>query len=335
MWWEAAVKLSVWSRAMTWCLVLAGLSANAWAQKNPEDITIGYSAMQLSNPWYISVRAGMVDACRKLGIKCVIIDAQNRVDKQVSDLQNMVHDRFDAIACTPLDAEALQDLYAHANSEGIITGSLAQIVPGSQLEYGMDEFRYGYTIGKQAAEWARTTLQCRGKAVLITQDNVLATIPRADGAEAALKEICPALNIVLRQEGASPEGGKKVVEEALAQHPDLDLAVSVTDAGGVGAFQAFSVQGVSSRRHAVFSGDATPEVISLMNDQGSIYRGTVDLMPYDAGYHTIEYLYDMVQNGAPAEPLKLSIPFEPVSEADVLSGKFQVKLHSIPPFGVN
>ena len=169
--------------------MVAALSVNiAWAQKNPADITIGYSAMQLSNPWYVSARAGMVAACRELGIKCVIIDAQNRVDKQVSDLQNMVHDRFDAIACTPLDAEALQDLYAQANNEGIITGSLAQIVPGSQLEYGIDEYQYGYTIGKQAAEWARSTLQCRGKVVLITQDNVLATIPRADGAEAALKD---------------------------------------------------------------------------------------------------------------------------------------------------
>ncbi len=312
--------------------MVAALSVNsAWAQKNPADITIGYSAMQLSNPWYMSARAGMIAACRELGIKCVIIDAQNRVDKQVSDLQNMVHDRFDAIACTPLDAEALQDLYAQANNEGIITGSLAQIVPGSQLEYGIDEYQYGYTIGKQAAEWARSTLQCRGKVVLITQDNVLATIPRADGAEAALKEICPDINIVLRKPGASPLGGKKVVDEALEAHPDLDMVVSVTDAGGVGAFQSFTVHGISSRRHAVFSGDATTEAISLMNDQGSIYRGTVDLMPYQAGYQTIKYLYEMVQEGAPAEPRKLFIPFKPVSEGDVLSGKFTIEQISAPP----
>ncbi|MDT3664080.1 MAG: substrate-binding domain-containing protein, partial [Anaerobiospirillum sp.] len=174
------MKFSKIAGALALCVALVGWANGACAQKNPADITIGYSAMQLSNPWYISVRWGMVAACRKLGIKCVIIDAQNRVDKQVSDLQNMVDDRFDAIACTPLDSEALQDLYAQANAQGIITGSLAQVVPGSHLEYGIDEYHYGYEIGKQAAEWARNTLQCRGKVALITQDNVLATVPRAD-----------------------------------------------------------------------------------------------------------------------------------------------------------
>ena len=325
------MKFSKVAGALALCVALLGWANGACAQKNPADITIGYSAMQLSNPWYISVRWGMVAACRKLGIKCVIIDAQNRVDKQVSDLQNMVDDRFDAIACTPLDAEALQDLYAQANAQGIITGSLAQVVPGSHLEYGIDEYHYGYEIGKQAAEWARNTLQCRGKVALITQDNVLATVPRADGAEAALKEICPELKIVLRKEGASPEGGKSVTDEALKAHPDLDMVVSVTDAGGVGAFQSFTVNGIESRRHAIFSGDATPEAISLMSDQSSVYRGTVDLMPYQAGYLTIEYLYEMIQNGAPAEPRKLYIPFKPVTEADVLTGKLPENLHLAPP----
>ena len=68
-----------------------------------------------------------------------------------------------------------------------------------------------------------------------------------------------------------------------------------------------------------------------MSDQSSVYRGTVDLMPYQAGYLTIEYLYDMVQNGAPSEPRKLYIPFKPVTEADVLTGKLPENLHLAPP----
>lgn len=304
------------------CVAALGIGMSAAQAKDPKDIKIGFSAKQLANPWFVSVKNGMEKACEELGIQCTVIDAQNRVDKQVSDLENMVADKFDAIDCTPLDSNALQDLYADAKSQGIITGSLAQIVPNSDLEYGMDEFDYGYVIGKQAGEWARDTLKCKAKVVLITEDNVESVIRRGDGMRQAILDICPDITIVARQAGASPELGMKVVESILQQHPDLNMAVSQTDAGGVGAYQAMVANNAVGPDRAVFSGDATPEAIALIKEPDSIYRGTADLFPFKGGYESIKYLYEMVQNGAPAEPKKVFLPYGPVSQADIVSGKY-------------
>ena len=305
------------------CVAALGFVANAaHAAKDPKDIKIGYSAKQLANPWFVAVKNGMDKACQELGIQCIVIDAQNRVDKQVSDLENMIADKYDAIDCTPIDANALTDLYVEANKAGIVTGSLAQIVDGSNLQYGMDEYNYGYVIGKQAGEWARDTLKCKGKVVLITEDNVEATIRRGDGMKQAILDICPDITIVGRQAGANPELGMKIVESTLQQHPDLNMAVSQTDAGGVGAYQAMVANNAVGPDRAVFSGDATPEALALMQEPDSIYRGTADLHPFKGGYETIKYLYEMVQNGAPAEPKVIELPYGPVPQADVLSGKY-------------
>ena len=74
---------------------------------------------------------------------------------------------------------------------------------------------------------------------------------------------------------------------------------------------------------AVFSGDATRECLSLMQEPDSIYRGTVDLYPYKGGYEATKYLYEMVQNGIPAEQVKTQLPYVPVPQADLLSGKYK------------
>ncbi len=306
------------------CAVMAVATiSSANAAKDPSEIKFGYSIPQLANPWFVGVKLGMEKACEELGIQCISIDAQYRVDKQVSDIENMINDKYDAILSTPIDSNALVATYEDANKAGIATGSIAQLVPNSNLLYGMDEYNYGKTIGTQAANWAKETLQCKGKVALITQDNVEATKHRGDGIEAAVKEICPGMEIVARQAGDNPESGMRIIESVLQQHPDLNLVIGSNDSGGIGGYQAMVANNAVGPDRAVFSGDATRECLSLMQEPDSIYRGTVDLYPYKGGYEATKYLYEMVQNGIPAEQVKTQLPYVPVPQADLLSGKYK------------
>ena len=63
-------------------------------------------------------------------------------------------------------------------------------------------------------------------------------IPRGDGVEEALKEICPDVEIVARQAGDTLESGMKIVESVLAQYPDLNVVVGTNDSGAIGGYQA-------------------------------------------------------------------------------------------------
>ena len=293
------------------------------APKDPSQFKLGFSVPQLANPWFVGVKLGMEKACKELGIQCISIDAQYRVDKQVSDLENMISDKYDAIFCTAIDQNALIQTYEDAKKAGIATGSIAQTVPNGSLIYGMDEYNYGVAIGTQAAEWAKSTLGCKGKVALITEDNVEATKRRGDGIEASVKKVCPTMQIVARQAGDNPESGMKIIESVLQQHPDLNLVIGSNDSGGIGGYQAMISNDKVGPDRAVFSGDATKEALALIKEPDSIYRGTVDLFPFKGGYEAAKILYEQATKGIPAEPTKVFLPYVPVPQADVISGKYK------------
>ncbi|MGN0908758.1 MAG: sugar ABC transporter substrate-binding protein [Succinivibrio sp.] len=309
--------------AIAAAVVIAAASAAASAaEKNPADFKLGFSVPQLANPWFVGVKLGMEKACKELGIQCISIDAQYKVDKQVSDIENMISDKYDAIFCTAIDANALTQVYEDAKKAGIATGSIAQTVPNSNLLFGMDEYNYGFTIGTQAAEWARDTLGCKGKVALITEDNVEAVKRRGDGIEDAVKKTCPTMQIVARQAGDNPESGMKIIEAVLQQHPDLNLVIGSNDSGGIGGYQAMVSNNKVGKDRAVFSGDATREALELIKDPDSIYRGTVDLFPFKGGYESAKILYEMATKGIPAKQRVETLPYVRVPKADVVSGKY-------------
>lgn len=303
--------------------IMGAAIATSAVAKDASEFKLGFSVPQLANPWFVGVKLGMEKACNELGIKCISIDAQYRVDKQVSDIENMINDKFDAIFTTAIDANALIQTFEDAKKAGIATGSIAQVVPNSHLLYGMDEYNYGHAIGTQAAQWAKKQLNCQGKAALITEDNVEAVKRRGDGIEAALKEVCPTMQIVARQAGDNPESGMKIIEAVLQQHPDLNLVIGSNDSGGIGGYQAMVSNDKVGTDKAVFSGDATKEALALIAEEGSIYRGTVDLYPFKGGYESAKYLYEMATKGLPAEPKKVFLPYVPVPQEDVISGKYK------------
>ncbi|MCR5085009.1 MAG: sugar ABC transporter substrate-binding protein [Succinivibrionaceae bacterium] len=286
------------------------------------EFKIAFSVPQLANPWFRGVQQGMDKACEELGIKCDTVDAGYDAQKQVDDVTGMIAAGYNAILLTPIDANMMIDPVDKARQAGIPTASLAQTVPNTNLLYGMDEFNYGYTIGLQAAEWARDNLDCKAEVVMVTQDNVEAVKARGDGVEAALTETCPAIKVVVRKAGDNPELGSQIVSEALGDYPNINMAVCTNDSGCIGAYSAMVAGGKAGPRVGVFSGDATRECLELIRQPESIYRGTVDLNPFKGGYESTKILFRMANQGIPDSPEQEMLPYVPVLAEDVLSGHF-------------
>ncbi len=304
-------------------LAFTVLSAPTQAVQNPDEVKILFSAPTLANPWYMGVKSGVDAACKELGIKCETLDAQSNREKQRYDLKNKLlqHD-YDAVLASAVDPLQLRPIYNYAQKKGIITGSLAQTIPHSDLIYTLDEQSYGFTIGLQAAHWAQKNLKCRGKVAVLTQDDNPAIKARGNGVVEALHEVCPELEIVARYPADDTFSGMTILDLLLPRYPDLNLVVSTTDSGGIGGYIIMHANQMGGDKFAVFSGDATRDALLLMQEPDSIYRGSVDLNPYRCGYESIMAMYDMIQNGAPEEPKVETFPYVQVSQKMVLSGVF-------------
>lgn len=300
-----------------------GTEAGADGKSDGAGVKLAYVSMNLANPWTVEVKNGFEAACKDLGVQCLTIDSQYKVDKQVSDIENLINDGYNGFTFIPIDPNATRALVETAKSKGIATASIAQPQDNANLIYTLDEHDYGKAIGTQAGEWAKGALGCKVKVAIISQDNVEAVIPRGNGVEEALKEICPDANIVSRQAGDTPEGGMQIIESVLQQHPDLNLVVGTNDSGAIGGYQAMVGGNAVGEDRAVFSGDATAEALDLIKKPDSIYRGTVDLFPYKGGYESAEILYKWATEGVPAEPETIMFPYVAVPQADVLDGSYE------------
>ncbi|MFQ6818275.1 MAG: sugar ABC transporter substrate-binding protein [Blautia sp.] len=305
-----------------WTIDVEGIKKEA-AEKDNTDIKLAYVSMNLANPWNAMVKKGFEQACEDLGVTYQVIDSEYNVDTQLNALESLVNDGYNGFTFTPIDTQATTEIVDKANEEGIVTACIAQTQDNVKLSYTLDEYEYGHTIGEQAGEWIKENLDGKAQVCIISQDNVESVIPRGDGVEEALKEICPDVEIVSRQAGDTLEGGMDIVESVLAQYPDLNVVVGTNDSGAIGGYQAMINAGKEGDEYAVFSGDATDEALTYISEEDSIYRGTVDLFPYKGGYESAFYMYQYVTEGIPEEQQTVYLPYVKVPKADVLDGTYE------------
>jgi ABC-type sugar transport system substrate-binding protein len=306
------------------------LAGNLFARGGGQDsgakvIKLAHISNTLANPWCLAVKIGFEDACKELGVQYLTIDPQYRLEKQISDLENVINNNYSGVCLLPIDENATYDLVEAAKAKGIVVTSVAQVQKNAQMIYTADEYDYGIAIGTPAGEWIKNNLGGQAKVALITQDNVEAVIARGNGVRDAILKVCPQVTIVSRQAGDVPEKGQQIIESVLQAHPDLNVVVATNDSGGIGGYRAMVSAGKIGNDRAVFSGDATAEALACMRDSNGIYRGTIDLDPYKAGYESAQILYRYVTQGVPAKQEIINMnPFS-VSREDLLSGKYQPK----------
>ena len=292
----------------------------------PTDLKLGYVCMNLANPWFVQVVEGFEAACEEMGLeKPLTVDSQYNVDKQVSDVETMVNDEYNAIMISPIDQNALVDVVTKANEAGIVTSCAAQSVDIVDFRYIVEEYTYGQAIGQNAANWINENLKDEEEVqvCIISQDNVADVVARGDGVQETLEKECPNVNVVVRKAGDTPEGGLEIVESALAAYPDLKVVVATNDSGGIGGYQALVNAGYTGKDPvAVFSGDATDEALNDMLQEDTIYRGTVDLAPYACGYESAYQLVYYCMNGKPEATKTQGFTPVMVPLADLLDGTY-------------
>lgn len=92
---------------------------------------IGLSMFTQKNPYYKSMQNGIEAYCEELGIELVSTDAQDDINKQISDIEDLLAQGVDAILMNPKDADAIVEVTKKAVSEGVPVVSLDNMVSAS------------------------------------------------------------------------------------------------------------------------------------------------------------------------------------------------------------
>lgn len=300
-------KITLTLISMLMIIVLAGCSLEppGWAKPDAGGSKgqkkIGLSISTLNNPFFVSLKDGVVAEAQKQGIQVIVVDAQNDSAKQTNDVDDLLQQGVDALLINPADSAAISTAVQSANSVGIpvITldrsadkGEVAALVASDNVKGGRMAAEY---FVEQLGEGAKV-IELEGV------PGASATRERGKGFHEVADE---KLDVVAKQSADFDRSkGLNVMENLLQGNPDVQAVFAHNDEMALGAIEAIQSSG---KDIPVIGFDGNDDAIKSIQD-GKL-TATVAQQPVLIGSLAVQAALDVldgkqVEQSIPAE-LKL------------------------------
>jgi galactofuranose transport system substrate-binding protein len=213
-------------------------------------LKVGFSQMEENNPWRIAETNSMRDEAKKRGdrFELVVTNAQGQTSKQVSDVEDLIAQRVDAIFLAPREFEGLGSALQRAKDAKIPVFLIDREAAGKAGEDYVAFLGSNFVDqGKRAGEWL--VKNSNGKAGIVELTGTAGSSvarDRSQGFRDAIKG-SPEMKILTSQTGNfSRAEGQKVMENIIQAHGKAITAVYAhNDEMALGAIQALKAAGMN------------------------------------------------------------------------------------------
>jgi ABC-type sugar transport system substrate-binding protein len=213
-------------------------------------LKVGFSQMEENNPWRIAETNSMRDEAKKRGDKfeLVVTNAQGQTSKQVSDVEDLIAQRVDAIFLAPREFEGLGSALQKAKDAKIPVFLIDREAAGKAGEDFVAFLGSNFVEqGKRAGDWL--VKNSNGKAGIVELTGTAGASvarDRSQGFRDAIKN-SPDMKILTSQTGNfSRAEGQKVMENIIQAHGKAITAVYAhNDEMALGAIQALKAAGMN------------------------------------------------------------------------------------------
>ncbi|MDP6466656.1 MAG: substrate-binding domain-containing protein, partial [Pirellulaceae bacterium] len=211
--------------------------------------TIGYSAMDMGNPFFQIIADNLRREAKAAGFDLIVENAGSDVKAQSEHLDAFIAKRVAAIVLNPCDSRSAGPSIKKANEQGIpvFTCDTQCVAEGIEIagHVGTDNFGGGKLAGEAMIE----VLGGTGGKVFVVDFQAESCVLRVDG----FREVIDAYNkgrekgrieIVGQQDGGGePNLGFSVTSAAIQANPDLAGLFAINDPSGLGAYTALEQAG--------------------------------------------------------------------------------------------
>ena len=231
---------------------------------------IGVTMFDYDDTFRSLLRAGVDDAAKKAGVTAQFEDAKQDVGKQLSQIQNFIAQKFDAIIVQPVDSDATSKITKLAADAKIpliyINMKPADFdrLPAGVAVVASDEI-VGGTVQAQAVCKA---LGGKGKALVLMGDLVHeAARTRTQAVEQTFKtdKACTDMKVVDKREGKwSRTTAQDIVTNWMTSGVQFDAIIANNDEMALGAVIALKATGKWKPGTVVAGIDATRDALASM-----------------------------------------------------------------------
>jgi ABC-type sugar transport system substrate-binding protein len=260
------------------------------------DLTkIGFIHYEQSWEMYQVMEKSIQEECDRDGVQLVTSDARTDAMKNLQQIETMMNSGVQAIVCVTVDGQVVEDVVKQCTSKGIPYLSMYVPVESATVNMSVDEYDYGYQIGKMGADYMAANFP--GEAIevaLLRMHDYEPGIERGKGMEQALADIFPSGVVVNDQHSIDLESAMSATEAVLAANPNVRLFLTDSDdTGAIGAYEVLKtkVDPADYDKYCVIGADGVPKAFELIKEHG-MYRGTVALDNVQIGKDVYKILSD-------------------------------------------
>ncbi|PDQ23039.1 ribose ABC transporter [Mesorhizobium sanjuanii] len=223
---------------LTAAVVTAGMITSAFAAD--KKYTIGYDNYFMGNSWSVQLAAEFKAEAEKDKdrVNVVYVESAGDTQKQITNIEDLITKKVDAIITTPTSPTALIPTLKKARAAGIKVVLLASTIKSQDYDalVTVDDIAFG----KTGAEWLVKQMGGKGNIIAL---NGIAGISVSDDRYKGAKEVFDA-NPGIKILGAVDASwdyaqGKQAVSNLLAANPQIDGVWSQGGAMTLGAIDAF------------------------------------------------------------------------------------------------
>jgi len=274
---------------------------NAAGDTGGQKIKLGLSISTLNNPFFVSVKDGVMAEAKNHGIDVIVIDAQNDSAKQGNDVEDLLQQGVTALLINPVDSAAISTAVQSANGLNIPVVTLDRSADsGDVVTLVASDNVAG---GSMAAQFIVDTVGEGAKVIeLEGSPGASATRERGQG----FHEIADTKLKVIAKQTANFDrsNGLTVMENLLQGNPDVQAVFAHNDEMALGAIEAIQSSG---KNIPIIGFDGNDDALKSI-EEGKL-TGTVAQQPALIGQLAVQAAKDTIDGKEVekliAAPLKL------------------------------
>ncbi len=265
---------------------------------------IGVSLLTQDDPFYISLKNGLVKEATKEHVTLTALSADKDLNKQINQVQSFITEKDDAIVVCPVDSTGIIAAVQAANQAHIPVFTADITADGGKVVSAIasDNVEGGKLVGDYVA---KKLLKGTGNVAILDLKTITSVQDRVKGFKEALAAY-PGIKIVADENvpGATRENAVNKATDLLTATPNINVIFGINDPVALGTLSA--LQQMNKTGVDVVGFDGTPEAQNYISSGTSPLKADAIQFPDLIGVTTVDAIVRYL-NGQSLPP-KVPIP---------------------------
>ncbi|WP_334159958.1 substrate-binding domain-containing protein [Muricomes intestini] len=264
-----------------------------------EKKVVGVSLLNSTHVFYNNIQKAMEEKVAELGWELIVQDAAGDANKQLSQVQDFITSKVDAIVIAPTNSAGSKSMVELADKAGIPMFTMDIKSDGEVISHVATDNHKG---GELAAEYTVDKLLTdkKGNVVVITYSEIESCVDREEGFTEYLAENAPDIKVLdIQNYAGDQQKAADVMQNMLLKHDKIDVVFCVGDPAATGALSSITAAGKDTK---IIGYDGNPEGIDEIK-KGGVWVADVAQDASQIGTKTLEAVQEYLDGTTPEKEI--------------------------------